>query len=315
VPLAVGALLLVALVTVLAVRARRRRPYLLVGWLWYLGTLVPVLGLLQIGEQALAYRYTYVPMIGVYLALVAWTSDVARERRIDSALLRVSAVAVALALAGLTLHHVRRWENSERVYLYALDVTQGNYMVHNNLAQHYAKLGRNEEGLKHARAAVQIEPGYADANVNIAALAGPLGLHDETVDACRAVLKKRPTDPRALYNLGVASLALGRPEEALQAFERLIAAHPRHLYGLQMAGRLCLESGALDRARAYLEQARAVNPQSAPAHFGLGLVLERQGDLRAALAAFGGALELSPDFAEARAARARVSAALEAARR
>ncbi|MFN0006771.1 MAG: tetratricopeptide repeat protein [Planctomycetota bacterium] len=315
VPLAVGALVLIALVTVLTVRARQRRPYLLVGWLWYLGTLVPIVGLLQIGEQALAYRYTYVPMIGVYLALVAWMSDLAQERRIDAAILRTSAVVLAITFAGLTFRHLRTWKDNEHAYLYALEVTQGNYLAHNNLASHYVRLGSFEKGLEHAGAALRIEPGYVDAYVNVAAAAGPLGRFDETVEACREVLTERPTDPRALYNLGAASLALGRREEALQTFERLVEFHPRHLFGLQMAGRLHLEYGTLDRARAHFERACAVHPESAPARLGLGLVLERQGELEAALASFEGALELSPDFAEARAGRARVSAALEAVKR
>lgn len=313
IPLALLSAGFLALATVVAVRARRTRPYLLFGWLWFLGTLVPVLGLLQVGEQALAYRYTYVPMIGVYLALAAWGRDVARERALDPALLKGTGVAASLALAVLTFRHARHWRDDESVYLYALSCTEGNYVAHNNLAASYADSGRYEEALEHARAALAIEPGYVDALVNVAAVSGRLGRNEDVVEACRAVLAERPTDPRALQNLGAAEMALGRREEALDAFERLVAAHPQHLFGLQLAGRLCLELDRLDEADRHFRAAIALAPEDASARFGLGLVHERKGEREAARACFEEALARKPDFAPAREAlgRMRGGAAVE----
>lgn len=160
-------------VTALAIRASRKFPYLPVGWLWYLGTLVPVIGLIQVGQQAMADRYAYIPLIGLFI-IIAWgVADLTRRLPFGSCRLAgttttTAAAALLIVLTMATRWQLRHWQNSITLFERALEVTSDNEIAHNNLGAVLVRKGRLDEGLAHLREAVRLYPAYETARANIA---------------------------------------------------------------------------------------------------------------------------------------------------
>jgi Flp pilus assembly protein TadD len=210
-----GALLLLGGLTALAVRASRRERALAVGWFWYLGTLVPVIGLVQVGGQSMADRYTYVPSIGVFL-MVAWGLDAipaaSRRRR---ALLAGLAGAAVLACAVATWRQVGRWRDPATLYGHALRVTRENYLAHNNLGVVLLAQGRVADAVAHHEEAIRIEPRYTAARANLGLALASLGRADEAVAQLREALRLAPGNAAVHANLATALMLRGDHEEAI----------------------------------------------------------------------------------------------------
>jgi tetratricopeptide (TPR) repeat protein len=228
-----AALLLVA-ITVSVFRVRRRCPYLLIGWLWYLGTLVPVIGLVQVGQQAMADRYSYVPLIGPFIML-AWgvpdllagvgRSDGAPPRPRRVALALVSGAVVVMLIVA-TWFQLRHWRDSVTLFERALAVTESNAVAHNGLGLALATAGRPEEAIPHYRAALEIQPRHAEAHNNLAGALAVSGRVDEAIGHYERALSIDRRYPEALNNLGVALAQQGRVAEALERFRAALAIRP-----------------------------------------------------------------------------------------
>jgi tetratricopeptide (TPR) repeat protein len=228
-----AALLLVA-ITVSVFRVRRRCPYLLIGWLWYLGTLVPVIGLVQVGQQAMADRYSYVPLIGPFIML-AWgvpdllagvgRSDGAPPRPRRVALALVSGAVVVMLIVA-TWFQLRHWRDSVTLFERALAVTESNAVAHNGLGLALATAGRPEEAIAHYRAALEIQPRHAEAHNNLAGALAVSGRVDEAIGHYERALSIDRRYPEALNNLGVALAQQGRVAEALERFRAALAIRP-----------------------------------------------------------------------------------------
>ena len=251
--------------------ARRKCPYLLFGWLWYLGTLVPVIGLVQVGDQAMADRYTYLTQIGLYMAIAWGAVDVAGSwpyRR-----WRFAAVAV-LVVAGLMVcawQQTQYWRDSETLWTHTLACTSQNPIAHNNLGFALAGRGQVDEAIAHYQKALEIKPDYAEAHNNLGnALAGR-GQVDEAIAHYRKALEIKPDYAEAHNNLG---LRPGRPRTGRrghrplpegpgnQARLRRGPLQPRHCV---LAGR-----GQVDEAIAHYQKALEIKPDYAEAHYNLG---------------------------------------------
>src|SRR5258708_3740673 len=168
----VGAVALLLLLSALVLRWRNRR-YLLVGWFWFLGTLVPMIGIITVGEQTMADRYAYIPFIGLFVAAVwtlnTWTLEaVASEHRIRGAWRAGAAVLVVFILGCLTYRQLGYWHDDETIWRHALNVTEGNYMAHNNLAIALAKQGRSEEAVVQFQAATALHKYRPDQSLKLA---------------------------------------------------------------------------------------------------------------------------------------------------
>jgi protein O-mannosyl-transferase len=158
--------LLMIVVSVIAIRFRRRHKYLLVGWLWFVAALIPVIGLIQSGGQAMADRYTYVPYIGLFIVIAWGLPDLLSRWKYRGVALGISAVAALMAL-GICAHgQVSYWKNSLTLFTHAIEVTQGNALAYNNRGFFYGKLGRLQEAVVDLSQAVQIKPDYAEAYSN-----------------------------------------------------------------------------------------------------------------------------------------------------
>jgi tetratricopeptide (TPR) repeat protein len=287
----------VALLTALAIRARARRPYLLVGWLWYLGTLVPVLGLVQVGDAALADRYTYVSFLGLFVAL-AWALP--PWPRLVPAL---AALVLAL-LVPRTRAQIATWRDSVTVFSHALAVEERNPIAHNNLAFALEARGEIAPALEHLRRALELRPGYVTARVELGNLLLDRGQVDEAAAQYAAAVSLDPRSVPALTNLGRAWAEQGRLDEAVALQERALAIDPTNTVAELNLGTALARQGRTADARAHFERVLAVAPENAEAHNNLGNMLLAEGRNAEALAAIDRALALRPHFGLAHSNRA-----------
>ena len=278
----VGALL--AVITALVIRNGKDHPYLAVGWLWYVGTLVPVIGLVQVGHQAMADRYTYVPLIGLFIAIAWGASDVALVRRILPALAGI----VIVALGMLTWRQAGVWQNSLSLSKHAIAATKDNYEAYCMLGEVYTEGGKPEQAVEQFSAAVRLKPNNALIHTGLAnALANEDKLDAAAVEYKKAILLQ-PNYSAAHYNLGILYARQGTFDEAIEQLSKVAeinrssAAHPEDFVGskadaeairkltrdleadpndLQGQRRLAIvlaRCGRLDEAIAHLSEARRI---------------------------------------------------------
>jgi tetratricopeptide (TPR) repeat protein len=293
-----GALLLIG-VTIFAIRAGRRHGYFPVGWLWYVGTLIPVIGLVQVGDQSLADRYTYVPLIGLFL-IVAWGAPelVARWRYGKSALPFVAA-CVLLACAALARVQVRYWSDSTALWQHAIEVTEGNYTAHNNLGAVLVKQGRADEAIPHFAEALRIRPNFAPAQNNMGMALMWQGKLDEAARYFGEALRNQPDYVDAQNNLGMALTWQGKLDEAVRHFDEALRLNPDFAEAHDKLGNALAGQGRVDEAIAEYTEALRLKPGLAEAHNDLGVALGRQGKLDEATRHFVEALRIRPDYVDA----------------
>jgi tetratricopeptide (TPR) repeat protein len=265
-----GSILILAAVTFGVWWGRRRYPYLLFGWLWYVGTLVPVIGLVQVGAQAMADRYTYVPLIGIFVMVVWGIPSVAGPMlsgrttappaateavRRDTGLLAIVFLVVPL-LTITTWTQLRHWRDDMSLATRALSVTRDNAIAHNQLGLALVRRGQAAGALPHYLEAVRISPGFAEAHNNLGGAFVALDRIDDAVEAYGEALELEPEYPEALINLGVALVRQGRLDEAIARFEEAVDLRPDYgkAHGNLAAAFFTL--GDLDRARRELALAR-----------------------------------------------------------
>lgn len=259
-PAVAGAGLILTGASYAALRWVRSRPYLFVGWAWFLVTLVPVIGLVQVGEQAWADRYAYLPLVGIYVAVAWGVREALASWTGGRTIVRAAAGALLLGLAATTWAQVGHWKNSQTLYERALAVTDDNYLAHNNLGNLYYREGNLEAARLHYEAAVSIRPTYADANYNL----GNVLLHQGDPQAARGLFERalasQPDHAMANLNVGVVHARAGDHRRALAHFERAALADPGNPEPLYNLGVI---HGILEQpheARSYLERALRIDP-------------------------------------------------------
>jgi len=219
---AAAAGLLLVCISVFVIRAAQRSPYLLVGWLWYIGTLVPVIGLVQVGSQAMADRYTYVPLIGLFI-VVAWgVADLVARWPYRRLVLATSAGLVLSVFTVCTWLQVSHWRHSIALFKHTLDVTANNHFAHNNLANALAEQGKLEEAVSHCRKALQIKPKMATVHNNMGMILYRQGKFDEAIAHYSEALQIKPDYADAHNNLGAALHRQGKFDEAIAHFSEAL---------------------------------------------------------------------------------------------
>jgi len=263
VPEVAGAGLVLAAITTMAWRLRASQPYLLVGWLWFIGTLVPVIGLVQIGTQALADRYTYVPYIGLFVAAAWGGRAFAVRRHVGPVLLRVVSAAIVVAFGAVAFAQTRTWANSETMWLRAVTVTTGNTWAHNSLGVIYGNRGDTDQALLHFREALRLNPDLSEARNIYANLGHALIVQGKIAEALPNLLRAKELNPdRADVSneLGLAYFGLDRKEEALAAWREAVRINPQFEAAYFTMGIVLAGSNRVDEARqAFLEVLR-INP-------------------------------------------------------
>ena len=287
-------------------RVRATRPYVLMGWLWFLFALVPVIRGLRLGPTAMANRFTYLPAIGLNLAAVWWLADLSRERPRLRRALQVLAGAVLAAGIGLTVYNLRFWQNSETLFRHALAIHSGNYVAAKNLADFYGQAGRSEEAHQYLElAAAAGRDRLPDAAGVVGDALRQLGRSDEAGAVYEAAMKAEKDPPgEILNNLGLIRFQQGRADEAVDLLRRALAVNPKLPDAQFNLGLVLVRLGRPAEALAVLEEALRLNPRDHAAHFLAGQVLAAQGRQPEARLHFETACRLQPGNPDYRAAAA-----------
>lgn len=254
---ALGALLLLS---GLAFRGRRRFPFLPVGWSWYLGMLVPVSGLIQIADQGTADRYTYLPLVGIFVALVWGGERLCAALPGERAYAAAIAVAASVVLAVLSARQTHFWRSAETVFSRAVSVSPANYLAEYNLGSTLIRNGKPAEAVPHLRKALNLRPNYVDALNNLGYALQDLGQVEEAKRAFIAVIHLRPQSAEAYNNLGVALINEGRFKEAEGYLRTVVRLQPSSGAAHNNLGSALFSQGRKDEARARYREALRLNP-------------------------------------------------------
>jgi len=290
-PLALAALAAIAIASLFAWRARARAPHVLVGWLWYLGTLVPVIGLVQVGGQAMADRYAYVPLVGVFTA-IAWSLP-ARRAAVAAALVALAALGVA------TARQARVWHDSESLWRRVLAENPRCRLALTNWGIDLVERGRADDGIALFRRALDVDPEYAHARVSLGGALTRADRLDEAIRELERAVAQGTKLPEGPFNLGLALGRAGRTADATRAIEAALAIEPRFAKGHAQLGMLHSRAGRHDEAVAHFQRALAIDPADANAHVDFGVALAALGRRAEAIAEYERALRLRPNDAAA----------------
>ena len=295
-----------ALLTSAAIYGRRRHPYLLAGWLWYLGMLVPVIGLVQVGKQALADRYTYLPMVGLSFGLVWFVSDAVAGHFARQA---AAGLAAAIALLALTVAAYRQtsyWQNSESLYDHALAVTRRNYLIESNLGAIMAMQNRHYEAMVHFEKAVEYKPDFESAHANLGGELLDHGRIDEAFAQLSEALRLNADQPVARANLGAIYKLRGNFPEARRLLEDAIRHMPENAFAHADLCVILVKTGHTEQAMSECREALRLNPALGEARFTLAEGLAAQGDRHGAAEEYSRLLAGHPGYPGAREALQRL---------
>ena len=251
------------LLSTVALRLARRAPYLAVGWFWYLITLLPVIGLVQVGVQGTADRYTYVPLIGLSVVLAWGAPDLLRRcglRSRHGAILGTAAVLVTILLTIRAWDQTRHWKHGIALFEHALRVTGDNARAHNGLGMALSSEGREADAIPHFREAVRIEPNYADGYANLAGALALEGEFEEALQNFDRALELNPEDAACLANLGTALMHETRSAEAVEAFTRAIEIDRDNRMAHKNLGVILIRRGELEQATRHFSEALRIDP-------------------------------------------------------
>jgi len=294
----VASALLLLTVSVAVLWFARRRKYLTVGWLWYLGVLVPVIGLVQVGSQAMADRYAYLPFIGLFI-MIAWgLPDLLEKWRYRKITLGAAALAVLLALAICTRLQLRHWQNNKALFEHALNVTGDNFVMNNNYANILKKMGQVEKAVDHFYRALRIRPNSPEVYNNLGNALRELNRIDEAVKSFRTALELRPDFAEAHYNLALLLAGQGKTDEAIAEYRQALRFRPDDVDTMSNLGFALAQKGDFDEAIGYYNKALELEPDNVIAHGRLGLALAGVNRLDEAVEQFQIVLEDSPDDVE-----------------
>lgn len=299
---ALGAALVLVAITVAVAFDWKRRPFLVVGWLWFLGTLVPVIGLVRQGDQAMADRFTYLPAIGLYV-IAAWGAlSIPAARRATTATAATAVAALAACLA-VTTAQIPHWQNSLTLFSHAVAVTRDNHVAHTNLGIALDERGRHAEAMEHYARAVAIAPGYAKAHLNYGRALARAGRGTDAEAEYAEAARLDPGSALAAYNLGLARAERGALDDAIAEYRRALAIDPRHAKAANNLGWALAAKGDAAAAVAAYERALEIDPTMVAAHNNLAVTLADLDRMDEAIAHATTATQLAPTEPRAHANR------------
>jgi tetratricopeptide (TPR) repeat protein len=259
-------LFVLTVLTALFVGLKRNYPYLLVGWLWFLGTLVPVIGIVKAGDISMADRYTYIPLVGLFVIITWGASDILEKCRSKKMVVSGLIIATIAVLSAVTMNQLTYWKNSKALFTHALDVTTNNCKAHNNLGVALAQQGNIDEAVAHFIKSYEICPTHDDA----------------------------------YFNLGYVFESKGNRDEAVIEYEKALKVNPRHAKAHYSLGELYARRGNFDAAAGHFQQAALSDPNNVKAHYNLGACYLRMNKIAEALNQFNIVLRIKPEHEGAR---------------
>jgi tetratricopeptide (TPR) repeat protein len=254
------AFVLLAAISMVVLACWKKRPYLLVGWLWYLGMLVPVIGFVQISYYAHADRYTYLPGIGLVLAgtwaVGDWSAGWKHRRAVLGGLM-AAVIGILMVWAWIQTTY---WQTNEILWTHTLDCTTGNYVARCNLAEALLQKGRVDEAIDYFQKALQINPGNALAHYNLGIAFQQKGRVDEAITQYEEALHIKPDYAEAHYNLAILLRQEGRVDEAIAHYQKALQINPGSARAHNNLGKALLQKGRVDEAIAHFQKALEINP-------------------------------------------------------
>jgi protein O-mannosyl-transferase len=295
-----ASVLLVAVISATAILCRRTRPYLLAGWLWYLIMLLPVIGLLQAGRQAHADRYTYLPQIGLYLALAWLAANWAGARRERLLLIGGMGAGIVVVLSICAFNQVSYWRNSETLWRHALAIPPELAMAHDDLGMALLAKGRRPEAVDEFRQAMKVDAGDYNAHNNLGMTLADEGRTEEAMTELHTAIQLQPDGAAAHNNLGSTLANAGRTNEALAEFRLAAKLQPGFALAHNNLSRLLAQMGLTGEAIAESQTTLMLQPDLVNTRFNLAGLLAQEGKTDEAMAQYQMVMDAAPRFAEAR---------------
>jgi tetratricopeptide (TPR) repeat protein len=295
----VGFFFLLILITLLAFKYTKRFPFLIMGWLWYLGTLLPVIGIVQVGYQSMADRYTYIPFIGIFVMLVWGITSLFIQWRIGRYVLVISFLTIIPVLMWATWVQAGYWKNSITLFSHALDVTKDNYLAHTNLAVALFEKGDVQGAIYHSSEALRIKPDYVPALCDLGFGLMKQGKYQEAIDHFRQSIQINPYYINAYYNLGGALFALGKIDEAIIQFQDVLRLDPQHAGAQKGIEHALAKQRKIDGVIAQMKEELKVDPKNSDLNYRLAELYMSKGNTKDAIAFYEKSLLNNPNLIQA----------------
>jgi len=294
------ALLLTVGLGVAAIWLARRRPFVVTGWFWFFGMLLPVIGLIQVGAAAVADRYLYLPTLGVFILFVWGVSEAVSRRKLPQSAIALAAMLVLTASALRTRDQLRHWQNSETLFQHAIAVTKGNWIAHYCLGLHCEAKGRTDEAFQHYRRTTEIKPNYAEAWNSLGLLLADRKDFAQAAPSFESAMRARPDVADYRYNLARALGLMGKADEAIAQYRQVLQQKPGMATAHYDVAVLLAKTGKPGDAIPHFRETLRLQPNNPLAHYHLGRIVSAGGNPAEAIEHFRAALKLHPDFAQAR---------------
>jgi tetratricopeptide (TPR) repeat protein len=291
-----GAIVVLLAITFFVISRFKKSPYLASGWFWYLGTLVPVIGVVQVGAQAMADRYTYIPLIGLFI-MVAWgIAEISQKWNYRREILVSLSALIIFILSILTWKQVGYWQNSITLYDHTLKVTENNALIHNNRGFAYYVLGDYRQAVADYSSAITIKPDYVTAYHNRGIAYGELGNYSQAIKDYNRVIEMKPAYAEAYYNRGLAYNGSGNYKQAIEDYTKAIAIRPDYAMAYNSRGNAYFDLGNQQEAIADYSRAIEMKPDDADAYFNRGNTCVHLGDYKRAISDYSRAIEIRQDY-------------------
>ena len=295
----VGAALLIVTACYCAIRTAKKYPYIPVGLFWYLGTLVPVIGLVQVGNQAMADRYTYIPLIGLFI-IVSWGSfDFLKKWNYHTIILILSAISAIFVLAVCTFLQLGYWQNGITLFEHAIKVTNKNYVTHNNLGVLLSKEEKFDEALFHYDEALKIKPNDSRTLYNKGCAFRDKGDFDKAAFFFKESLRINKDYAEAHSGLAEILFVQGNPDEAILHYRNALKIRPDFPEAYNNLANVLYSQGEIDKASLLYKEALSLDPKNVDIHYNIGLYYKKQGKLKKAMTHLAKAIKIDPDYAKA----------------
>jgi Flp pilus assembly protein TadD len=277
-----AAVLLLTAATVTVIGKGKRNPYLIMGWLWYIGTLVPVIGLVQVGLQSMADRYTYIPLIGLFIMATWGISEYSKSWRYRKEILFAASTVVFVSLSLVTWTQVRYWQNSFTVFEHALRVTDNNFTAYYGRGTVFLNLGNYRQAIEDYDKVVEINPKYAEAYNNRGTAYSNLGSYRQAIGDYDRAIEINPKYEKAYNNRGVASKHLGNYQQAIGDYDKAIEINPKYAEAYNNRGTAYSNLGSYRQAIGDYDKAIEINPKYEKAYYNRGNAYLHLGNIRQA---------------------------------
>lgn len=289
----------IAGISFFSIRSFKKHPYIAVGWFWYLGTLLPVIGLVQVGAQSMADRYTYIPLIGLFI-IVAWgIPDLLKKWYSNKIIIAVFAIILISAFSMRSYFQIGHWKNSAAVFENAIKITNYNWLAYNNLGLALMCNGEAEEAVFYFKKALQIRPNYLKLYDNLGVALFQLGKFEEALSYYSKALKIDPKHAGIHNNTANVLTALGKLEKAVQHYQKAILIDPEFAEAHYNIANVLVTQGKLEKAEFQFKEAIKKDSKHNNAHYNLGCMLLKQKEYKEALAHFAQVIKINPGHTEA----------------